>query len=186
MKYLSFSTALFLLVLFSFSSCNDSGNINDINWIIGEWKGTDVNDLVFHEVWENDGKNSYTGLGATVTPDGDTILRETLKINVVEGTLYYIATIPKQKGPVFFRMIKGDAHAAVFTNLEHDFPQSISYTLQNNNKIEVKLEGLVKGNPKTEHLIYERVLPTALPPGRIENSNPTKVDSLPKEIKINL
>lgn len=83
-------------------------------------------------------------------------------------------------------MIKGDAHAAVFTNLDHDFPQRISYTLQNNNKIEVKLEGLVKGNPKTEHLIYERVLPTALPPGRIENSNPTKVDSLPKEIKINL
>lgn len=166
----------------AFTSCTDSGKIEDISWMIGQWQGTDVNDLVFHENWERDGKNSYTGSGSTVTPTGDTIFRETLKINLVEGTPYYVATVPENKGPVLFKMTKGDAITATFENMEHDFPQSISYTLENKNHMKVKLEGMEKGQPKVEHLEFERL--SASPLNRIPDS--VKKDTLPKEINIHL
>ena len=83
-----------------FFSCGNSGNIDDVSWLIGSWKGTDLNDLVFHESWERESKSTLAGSSVTISPEGDTIFRETLKIDVVEGAPYYVATVPKSKGPV--------------------------------------------------------------------------------------
>ncbi len=174
-----------LVIALQFSSCgNSSGNLEAINWMIGQWQGKDVNDLVFHENWERDGATGFIGLGCTISPEGDTIYRETLKINLVEGTPYFVYTIPKIKGPVLFKMVQGDANNAVFENRDHEFPQSISYTLENDNHMKVKLEGIEKGQPKIERLEFERV--TQSPLNGSGNSDSIKKDSLPKEIKINL
>ena len=157
MKKPHFFIPVFVLFSTLFFSCgNSSGNIEDVSWLIGSWKGTDLNDLVFHETWERESKTTLTGSGVTVSPDGDTIFRETLKIDLVEGVPYYVATIPKSKGPVLFKMIKGDAHNAIFENKEHYFPKRISYLLQTNNTCKIKLEGIEKGVPRIETLIYER------------------------------
>jgi hypothetical protein len=180
MKRLFFLPIIFIAM--QFSSCENTGSIENINWMIGQWQGTDVNDLVFHEVWEMDGKNSLTGSSCTVTPEGDTIYRETLKINLVEGNPYFVSTVPNTKGPVLFKMVQGDEQKAVFENSEHDFPQSISYTLENKNHMNVKLEGIEKGQPKVEQLEFERVLQT--PINNIPGNN--KKDSLPKQININM
>ena len=174
-----------VLIGLQFSSCgNSTGDIEDISWLIGTWSGRDMNDLTFNENWERDGKNSFTGSGSTVTPDGDTIFKETLKINLVEGTPYYVATVPGNKGPVLFKMVKGDKQNAIFENREHDFPQRIAYTLENNNHMSVKLEGIEKGVPKSESLQFERITGTQL--NSLGNSDSTNKDTLPKEIKINL
>jgi hypothetical protein len=174
---------LFIAILsLQFSSCSHSGKIEDISWIIGQWQGKDVNELVFHENWERDGTNSYTGSISTTTPDGDTIYRETLKINLVEGKPYFVSTVPGSKGPVLFEMTEGDAQKAVFENREHSFPQSISYNLESKNHMNVKLEGIENGQPKVEHLEFERVTQTPL--NTIPDS--LKRDTAPKEIKINL
>ena len=173
-----------MLLATQFSSCSNSGTIESINWMIGQWQGKDVNNLVFHESWERDGKNSFTGSGCTTSPAGDTLFRETLKINLVEGNPYYVATVPGNKGPVLFKMTEGNATAAIFENMEHDFPQSISYTLENKNHMTVKLEGIEKGQPKVEHLEFERINITPL--NKSENSDSIKKDTLPKEINIHL
>ncbi|HET6990816.1 MAG TPA: DUF6265 family protein [Bacteroidia bacterium] len=180
MKRLFFLPVIFIAL--QFSSCENSGNIDDIKWMIGQWQGTDVNGLVFHEVWENDGANSYTGSTCIVSPEGDTIYRETLKINLVEGKPYFVSTVPGSKGPVLFKMVQGDSKNAVFENREHAFPQSISYTLENSTHMNVKLEGIEKGQPKVEHLEFERVLQ---PP--IHNVPDTaRNNSGPKQININM
>ena len=172
------------LIAIQFSSCgNATSDIEDINWLIGKWHGVDVNELVFNESWEREGKNSFTGFGCIITPDGDTVFKETLKINLVEGNLYYVATVPENKGPVLFKMVSGGKQNAVFENREHDFPQRISYLLENNNHMSVKLEGVEKGIPKTEKLQFERV--TGLPLIRCIKTDSMIVDSLPTEIKIN-
>ena len=158
--------------------------MTDVKWLIGQWKGTDVNDLVFSEIWEYEDALSYSGAGYTMTPNGDTIFRETLKIELVEGVPYYVATIPKSKGPVLFKMIQGDEKNAIFENKEHDFPRRISYMLETNNRCKVKLEGIEKGIPKIETLIYERVIvdPLQRP---IPNDSIAK-DTVPATIDLHL
>ncbi|MEO5645027.1 MAG: DUF6265 family protein [Bacteroidia bacterium] len=141
-------------IVLIFSSCgNSNGKVDDISWMIGSWQGTDVNTVIFNESWQREGKG-FIGFGCSMSPAGDTLFKENLKIELVEGTPYYIVTIPPKKEPVLFKMISGDEHNAIFENRDHDFPQRISYLLQENNKLTVKLEGIEKGTPKIETLSF--------------------------------
>jgi hypothetical protein len=103
----------------------------------------------------------------------------------VEGVPYYIVTIPPKKEPVLFKLIQGDDHNAIFENREHDFPQRISYVLQPNNTLRVKLEGIEKGEPKVETLEFAKLtgdnLNLQLNPG-----NDSAVDTGPKPINIQI
>jgi hypothetical protein len=148
---------LFALICIAFTACDQPGTIEDISWILGQWKGVDDNTAIFHERWVKENETTYTGSGCSLTPEGDTLFKEALKINVVEGVPYYVATIPENPGPVLFRLVKGDATTAVFENKEHDFPQRIAYSLETKNTMSVKLEGVENGRPKIEMLRFERV-----------------------------
>src|ERR1044072_8739052 len=117
---------IFVLLVATLSSCS-SGSIDDLQWMLGTWEGVDANELTFVEVWKQGNAKDMIGSGATITPDGDTLFKETLKIELVEGTPYYVATVPENPGPVLFIMMKGDETHCVFENLDHDFPQRISY-----------------------------------------------------------
>jgi hypothetical protein len=175
----------FPILIAIFSSCGNSpGTMDDIKWIVGHWKGTDVNDLVFAENWEFEDARNYSGSGFTMNPDGDTIFRETFRIELVEGVPYYVATVPPQKGPILFKMIQGDAQNAIFENKEHDFPKRISYILESKNTCKIKLEGVVKGVPKIETLTYQRVENNPL--NRNVNSDSVKKDTAPATINLNL
>lgn len=139
-------------------SCGNSVELSEIDWLVGHWQGIDVNDLSFHERWERAGNNSLSGSSCTISPDGDTLWRESPKIEPVEGVPYYIMPAPGNKGSILYKMIQGDAHNAVFENKDKSFPQRISYQLQSNSTMRVKMEGIEKGQPKIQQLQFERVL----------------------------
>ena len=149
---------LFLFLFgITFGSCgSDSSKIENLSWLIGTWEGVVDNTLTFVENWERGAGNSLNGKGATITPEGDTLFKETLKIETVEGTPYYVATIPENPGPVLFKMVEADDTHCVFENLEQDFPQRISYTLQTKSTMSVRLEGMENGIPKVEALNFEK------------------------------
>jgi Domain of unknown function (DUF6265) len=153
MRIYFFVLALGTLMLSSCSS--DEEKLKELSWLIGTWEGVDANELTFVEVWEKSGK-AYVGKGATITPEGDTLFKETLKIEMVEGTPYYVATVPQNPGPVLFKMVEADDTHASFENIDHDFPQHISYTLETKNTVLVRLEGIENGLPKSESLHFER------------------------------
>ena len=153
MKQLLF---LFLAII-TFGSCgSDASKIESLSWMIGTWEGVDDNTLTFVENWERGTGNTLNGKGATITPEGDTLLKETLKIETVEGTPYYVATIPENPGPVLFKLVEADDTHCVFENLKQDFPQRISYTLQTKSTMSVRLEGMENGTPKVEALNFEK------------------------------
>lgn len=142
---------------FIFSSCTSGEEkINQLSWLLGTWEGIDDNELLFVEVWNKGAGTWMDGKGATLTPDGDTLFKETLKIELVEGVPYYVATVPQNPGPVLFKLTESSESHCVFENLDHDFPQRIEYTLQSNSTLFVKLEGLENGVPKTESLSFEK------------------------------
>lgn len=147
----------FMITAFLFSSCTSGEEkINALSWLNGTWEGIDDNGLLFVENWKKGSGNWMDGKGATLTPDGDTLFKETLKIELVEGTPYYVATVPQNPGPVLFRLVESDASHCVFENLDHDFPQRIEYILETKSTLFVRLEGVEKGVPKTESLSFEK------------------------------
>lgn len=154
------------VVTILFSSCTSGEEkINELSWLLGTWEGIDDNELMFVEVWTKGEGTWMNGKGATITPDGDTLFKEVLKIELVEGTPYYVATVPENPGPVLFRLVESDASHAVFENLDHDFPQRIEYTLQTNSTLFVKLDGIENGVPKSESLSFEKNTGVSLIPG---------------------
>lgn len=154
------------VIMLGFSSCQSGEEqIKEIDWLLGTWEGLDDNELLFVEVWEKGIGDSYTGKGATITPDGDTLFKETLKIELVEGVPYYVATVPENPGPVLFKLVEGDETHCVFENLDHDFPQRISYTLETKSTMSVKLEGIEEGVPRSESLNFEKNTGVSLLPG---------------------
>ena len=107
--------ALFSILLFS---CSNSGNIADLNWLVGSWSGEDVTSLIFHESWIHGEKNSLNGYSFTLSPAGDTLFHEPLKVDLVEGVPFYYATLPKSKEPILYKLIESDAtHAASMTKI---------------------------------------------------------------------
>lgn len=169
---------------FVFYSCGNSGTVDDISWMIGSWQGTDVNTVIFNESWQKEGKG-MAGFGCSLSPAGDTLFKENLKIDLVEGTPYYIVSIPPKKEPVLFKLIRGDDHNAIFENREHDFPQRISYLLQENGTLKVKLEGIEKGQPKIETLDFVKAkgINLNINPGMTDSS---PADTAPKPINIRI
>ncbi|MDQ3111661.1 MAG: DUF6265 family protein [Bacteroidota bacterium] len=181
-KFLSASA---IAVLAFFSSCGNSNSATeDINWMIGSWQGTDLNTVIFNETWRREGK-AFVGFGCSLSPAGDTLFKENLKIDVVEGVPYYIVTIPPKKEPVLFKLIQGDEHNAIFENREHDFPQRISYMLQENKTLKVRLEGIEKGEPKIETLEFVKSTGDNLNM-KIRLDNDSVMDTGPKPINIQI
>jgi hypothetical protein len=163
MKKLISIVSCVALVLVSCTSGEEK--INQLSWLLGTWEGIDDNELMFVEVWTKGEGTWMNGKGATITPDGDTLFKETLKIELVEGTPYYVATVPENPGPVLFRLVESSESHAVFENLDHDFPQRIEYTLQTNSTLFVRLDGIESGKPKSESLSFEKNTGVSLIPG---------------------
>ncbi len=91
-----------------------------------------------------------------VTADGDTVFQEKLRIQTVHGHVVYIATVGKQQ-PILFSLKPGAENVWRFENLEHDFPQSITYTKTGKDSLEVDVAGVNNGQEVSDHYAFKRV-----------------------------
>lgn len=69
---------------------------------------------------------------------------ESLKIERKDGSIFYVASVPHNPGPVEFKLIELSEKHVVFENPEHDFPQRISYTLNANGTLDARVEGTIE------------------------------------------
>ncbi|MGL5891985.1 MAG: DUF6265 family protein [Bacteroidia bacterium] len=158
MKYIG----SFLLALLLVSGCGTYSSLDDFSWMLGNWSHTDEkNGVDFHESWSRSGANTFSGTGVAVDFNGDTLFKETLKLELIDGVPYYVATVPKNPGPVLFRLVESSKQLAIFENKDHDFPQRIRYELDPANKLQVRLDGVEAGKPKIERLKFERITDAA-------------------------
>lgn len=92
----------------------------------------------FSGVWQIEGKETYeewvvcqgdlTGRGYKLI-DGEEQVSETLKIDIIEGKLTLLATVPDQNEgkTVAFTAVKSAEDEYAFANPAHDFPKKIIY-----------------------------------------------------------
>lgn len=116
-------------------------NMFKLLWIVDNWVSQSESSTSY-EHWEKTSDTLYTG-GSETVKNGDTVFAEKLKIELIEGKIYYIADVAHNPAPVKFLLTEVTGNTAVFENPEHDFPQKITYINENGN-----LHAVIEGTGK--------------------------------------
>ena len=118
-----------------------SSDLEKLSWIIDRWVSTD-GESTSYEHWEKVNETLFSG-GSETMKNGDTVFAEKLKIELIEGSVYYVADVAHNPAPVKFKLTFLTDTEAIFENPEHDFPQKISYKY-----IEGNLNASIEGPSK--------------------------------------
>ncbi|WP_439108065.1 DUF6265 family protein [Congregibacter sp.] len=94
------------------------------DWLVGCWESFENYST---EVWVKNPDGSLLGFSASVE-DAEIAFYELLYIREVGGTLTYTAH-PSGQSPAVFVLSEEDEQRVVFENPSHDYPQRISYEL---------------------------------------------------------
>jgi hypothetical protein len=126
--------ALFIMLAITGIACspqeNDKDDFEKINWLKGHWERINVKEgRSAHEKWEVVNNNELKGWGVSMR-GADTSFVEALRIVMKDGALYYVADVPENPNPVFFKFTSIDETGFICENLEHDFPKKIEYQLR--------------------------------------------------------
>jgi len=151
MKYSLQFTAILLIALIS---CQQKGELQFFDKIIGEWQ---LFDQPVIEKWEyTDGMYQSQVL---VISDTDTTVSEEIRILEKDGEYFYETTVLDQNEgeSVLFKLIESSDKKVVFENLEHDFPQRIIYKMENENSLNASIEGKVNGKNKFIQFEYTNI-----------------------------
>ncbi len=136
------STCIVCLIIFCACSPKQKNNIILAEWLIGSWENKIPKGSIY-ETWNK--VNDYELSGKSYTlKEKDTVVFETIKLVQEQNEMFYIPTVQSQnKGlPVPFTAKKKSKTQLVFENLQHDFPQTISYTKINRDSLVATISGM--------------------------------------------
>jgi hypothetical protein len=143
------------LVLLSFiCSAQNKDGINaefeKLYWLNGIWNQTNITKpgKALVEQWNKSGDYEMRGQ-ATTTQNGDTVYVERITLLTKDSYIYYVADVPQNKQPIYFKLTSITATGFVCENPEHDFPKKISYELTGN-----QLKATISGNGKYIDYLY--------------------------------
>ena len=112
--------------------------LNTLYWMLGEWQREGKNAVVI-ESWIKTDDFRYEGKSIKIQNEDTTVL-ELLQLKQIGDDIFYIADVKQNSAPVKFKLISQTDFSAVFENKDHDFPQQISYQL-NNNDLKATISG---------------------------------------------
>ncbi|MDL2238777.1 DUF6265 family protein [Bacteroidales bacterium OttesenSCG-928-K03] len=135
-----------LLVGFLISCGNNSNPISKAEWLIGTWVFEDDFGNVSYETWKKISKNELQGK-SYVLSKGDTVVFEILNMIQQDDNLYYTALVPEHNNDstISFPLKSITEDEMLFENLQHDFPQKISYRKISNDSLIAKISGIMDG-----------------------------------------
>lgn len=152
--FLFVSTVLILL-----NSCGSDKTYDELNkadWLIGAWENQ-TNEGYSIEIWSKENDSVFVGVSYFII-DSDTVFSESIRIEQNGDDLYYIPSVNGQNDgeSVSFKMTNSNENELVFENLEHDFPQKITYSKKGKNALMAVISGLVNGQEMVREFPMER------------------------------
>jgi Domain of unknown function (DUF6265) len=149
------AATVFLIGCFVISSngqgSNAKENFNKLSWLEGKWIRTNVKPgRTAHERWKKISPTEMRGFGVNMK-GSDTVFVEKISIVIKDDGLFYVADVPENKKPVYFKFIEVSDRGFVCENPSHDFPKKIAYALEGN-----KLKAVVSGDGKAIDYIFEK------------------------------
>lgn len=148
-------------LLLIFVSCQPRQGREDVtaeipdffNRLEGTWK---MDQGMIFEEWTRSGE---TFKGKVYQKTGkQTRLNESFVLRTSQDTIYFRVTVLRQNEgkPIDFIMTQWDAHEVVFENPDHDFPNTIAYTLLDDDHLETRVSGLIQDSQRTITHRYTR------------------------------
>jgi hypothetical protein len=127
--------------------------LDDLAWLCGYWVG-EAKGVTMEECWLPPSGGLILGLHRDVMPSGKSFF-EYLRIEEGEKGIAYMAS-PSGIPPTPFWLTSSGSSKAVFENPEHDFPQRITYWLDEEGVLHSRVEGPGEGNTRVEEWFWRR------------------------------
>ena len=121
-----FRVLKYFFVITLLSSCGKKG-IDRYDWLIGNWKGHEQ-EIQYFENWKKTSEDRLSG-NSYVFQNGDTVFRETNKIELIGETPFFALSLPESKEPLILKVTSDKNKKLVFESKEHDYPQMITYEM---------------------------------------------------------
>jgi len=149
MKHFPGIAFLIILSVICNNSSAQTSVLSDAKWLLGKWENQTQRGRMVEE-WSKLNDTTFAGRSYMITAT-DSIALESIVLKKEGSDLYYIPTVKGQNNdqPVKFKLISADGKALVFENPAHDFPQKISYTLQEERSLLAEISGLVNGQERS-------------------------------------
>jgi len=132
-------------------------DIDNAAWLIGTWENKTPRGSIY-ETWSKASDNELCGKSYVVTQQ-DTIVFETIQLVQEQNGLFYVPTVKNQNDglPVRFSTKTISETQLVFKNLQHDFPQIISYTKITSDSLIAEISGTKNGQDRKQTFPMKRV-----------------------------
>ncbi len=104
-----------------------------------------------NERWIRISGTEWQGFGLSMKGQ-DTAVLEKLKLIIKDDSIYYVADVPENNQPVYFKLTEISENAYTCENVEHDFPKKIIY--QRDGK---KLKATISGNGTSIDYWFEKI-----------------------------
>jgi Domain of unknown function (DUF6265) len=122
-----------------------------LTWLEGTWQRTNNRaGQTGIERWVKASPFELQGYGVTYR-GADTLFVEKLRIVINEDRIYYVADVPENQQPVYFKLTDITKTSFVFENADHDFPKKIVYQAEND-----VLKATVSGSNKSLEYLFRR------------------------------
>ena len=131
--------------------------LDKLNWVLGTWEMA-TPEGTFTEHWEKANDSTYSGHGMMVSPKGDTLFSERIRLEQSGETVYYKPVVSGQNDgkETVFTEKSLSADEVVFENPAHDFPQRIIYKRASDSTLYARIEGMQGGKDRQEEYQYKR------------------------------
>jgi hypothetical protein len=132
----------------------------ELSWLHGCWGGK-VNGRDFREQWMPLRGNTLLGIGSTEF-EGKLSSYEYLRIEPRADGIYYVA-LPSEQKEAAFKLVsavkdeRDKSSTFTFENLQHDFPQRISYRRGTEGWLYATVDGKVQGQDRQVTYPYRRI-----------------------------
>ena len=145
------------VILFYACSAKSGNNIENSEWLAGTWENKTPEGSVY-ETWSKSKDNEYAGKSYMVN-EKDTVIFETIRLVQEQDGLFYIPAVKDENNglPVRFAGKTISETQLVFENLQHDFPQIITYTKIGADSLVAEISGMINGKEERQTFPMKRV-----------------------------
>lgn len=129
-----------------------AANFKKVEWLVGTWDRTNMKKQgkTSWEEWKPIAPYHIGGRGVTMQ-GSDTVFVEKFSIQIKGNALYYVADVPENKQPVYFKLTEITSTGFVCENPQHDFPKKISYQVDG-----INLKAQISGDGQTVDFSFKR------------------------------
>lgn len=139
-------TLLLLLFLFAPEPQLAAVKVEQLAWLSGCWR-SDQGETGSGEQWSKPAGGSMLGTSRLIR-NGRTVAYEFLRISETDAGSLILFAAPSGQASASFALASIASNTVTFANPQHDFPQSISYTLVSPDLLLGRIEGVSKGEPR--------------------------------------